>query len=108
MNKTIGAAEIDNLLEVEIGRNQELADGARADDEMPSKNLSMLLRRVTELSTREIENLVDELHRLRKKLEADGDRIQGDIARHSALSQGVMQLTTVIADNVKKLPQPTH
>ena len=30
-----------------------------------------------------------------------------DIARHSELSHGVMQLTTIIADNVKRLPNPT-
>ena len=75
---------------------------------MRGNDLGTLLGRVTERSTREIENLIHELHSLRKKLEADGNRIQSDIATHSALSQGVIQLTTVIADNVKKIPQPTH
>ena len=54
--------------------------------------------------TREIENLIDELHGLRKKLETEGCRIQNDIARYAELSQGVMQLTIIISDNVKKLP----
>lgn len=49
-----------------------------------------------------------ELEGLRKKLEADRDRIQSEIERHSELSQGVMQLTSVISDNVKKLPNPTY
>jgi hypothetical protein len=40
---------------------------------------------------------------LRKKLQSDGERIQNDIARYAELSQQVMQLTTIISDNVKKL-----
>ena len=62
------------------------------------------MRRVSEASTREIESLIDELHTLRKKLESHGERIRNDIARYAELSQGVMQLTTIISDNVKKLP----
>jgi len=42
-----------------------------------------------------------------KKLVTDLDRIQSEIAKHSELSQGVMQLTSIISDNVKKLPNPT-
>jgi len=72
--------------------------------EMSADNLGALLRRVSEASTREIESLIDELHTLRKKLESHGERIRNDIARYAELSQGVMQLTTIISDNVKKLP----
>ena len=57
---------------------------------------------------REVDNLIDELQGLRKKLESDRDRIQSEIARHSELNQGVMQLTAIISDNVKKLPNPTY
>jgi hypothetical protein len=71
---------------------------------MSANNLGTLLRQVTEVSTREIENLINELHGLRKKLETDGDRIHSDLAGYAELSQGVMQLTTIISDNVKKLP----
>jgi hypothetical protein len=60
--------------------------------------------RMTKLSTSEVDGLIDELHRLSKNLEADGDLIERAIARHSEHSQGVMQLTTIIADNVKRLP----
>jgi len=59
---------------------------------------------VSEASTREIESLIDELHGLRKKLEGHGERIQSDIAKYAELAQGVMQLTAIISDNVKKLP----
>lgn len=70
--------------------------------------LGALLRRVIERSTREVENLIDELQGLRKKLESDRDRIQSEIARHSELNQEVTQLTAIISDNVKKLPNPTY
>jgi predicted HNH restriction endonuclease len=76
-------------------------------DEMSANNLGTLLRRVTELSMREIEGLIDELHELRKKLETDGNRIQSYFARYEELNQGVRQLTTIISDNVKGLPSDT-
>jgi hypothetical protein len=113
MNKAIGATESNELLEVEIGKNihelkrTSIAALPDAEGEKSADNLGMLLRRITECSTREIENLIDELHSLRKMLETDGDLIERAIARHSELSQGAMQLTTMIADNVKRLPHPT-
>jgi hypothetical protein len=116
MSKTIGAAEIDESLEVGIGEaiHALKPSGAafrhleNADDETSGRNnLGTLLGRVTERSTREVDNLIDELQGLRKKLVTDRDRIQNEIARHSELSQRVMQLTSIISDNVKKLPNPT-
>jgi hypothetical protein len=96
---------------MEIGQNiQELtcADAAfrqpeNGNDEMSANTLGTLLRRATNLSMREVENLIDELQALRKKLETDGDRIQSDFIRYTELSQGVLQLTAIISDNVKKL-----
>ena len=44
-----------------------------------------------------------ELHR---KLQSDGIRIQFDIENYADLNQRVMQLTTIVADNVGKLPAP--
>jgi len=78
-----------------------------AKNEVWADDLGILFRRVTALSTREVDNLIDELQVLRKKLEADGDLIERAIARHSEHSQGVMQLTSLISDNVKKLPNRT-
>jgi hypothetical protein len=74
---------------------------------MTADNLGTLFRRMTKLSISEVDGLIDELQRLRKKLETDGDVIERAIAQHSEHSQGVMQLTTIIADNVKRLPNPT-
>jgi hypothetical protein len=45
-----------------------------------------------------------ELHGLRNKLQNDANRIQSDITKYTQLSQSILQLATVISDNVKKLP----
>jgi hypothetical protein len=110
--KSNGSTEIVESLEMEIGSNiHELARQSatfrqpeHGDGEIWGTDLGMLLRRVSEGSTREIESLINELHGLRKKLETDGNRIQSDIVRYVELSQGVMQLTAIISDNVKRLP----
>jgi hypothetical protein len=113
VKKSNGLAGMAESLEMEIGRNiHELTHKSVAfpqpaengDGEKSAADLGMLLRRVSEGSMRDIEGLIDELHGLRKKLETDGNRILSDIARHSELSQGVMQLTAIITDNVKRLP----
>jgi hypothetical protein len=106
------STEIDQSLEKDIGANiralkRNSAAFHRSENgnvEMSDDNLSALVRRVSEVSTREIESLIDELHGLRKKLESHSERIQSDIVRYAELSQGIMQLTAVISDNVKKLP----
>jgi hypothetical protein len=114
MNRAIGTAEIDQSLEVEIRRSLHqskhkaaVSYPASAEHEMTAENLGTLFRQMTKLSIIEVDSLIDELQRLRKKLETDGDVIERAIAQHSEHSQGVMQLTTIIADNVKRLPNPT-
>jgi uncharacterized protein YfkK (UPF0435 family) len=111
MNKAMGTAEIDKSLEVEIRRSLQqskhtaaVPHPASAEHEMTANNLGTLFSRMAKLSMSEVESLIDELQRLRKNLESDGDLIERAIARHSEHSQGVMQLTTIISDNVKKLP----
>ena len=113
MNKAVGTTEIDKSLEVEIAKslNQTKRTAAvphptNAEHEMMADDLGTLFRRMTKLSMSEVDSLIDELHRLRTKLKIDNDLIERAIAQHSADSQGVMQLTTIIADNVKRLPSP--
>ena len=72
---------------------------------MSATDLNKSLRRLSETSTREIENLVGELQTLRRKLQTDGNRIQRDIEQYAELSQQVMRITTIISDSVKKLPE---
>ena len=114
MSKAIGTTEIDKSLEVEIAksvhqskRGAVVPRPASADHETTANKLGKLFRQITKSSIGEIDSLIDELHSLRKKLEADSALIEQAIARHSEHSHGVMQLTTIIADNVKRLPTPT-
>ena len=84
---------------VKLERQTESSDG-----EMSGEHLGTLLRQVSKTSVGEIDGLLGELQKLRRKLQTDGDRIQRDIAEHAELSQQVMQLTKIISDSVKKLP----
>jgi hypothetical protein len=66
--------------------------------------MGALLRRVSGNSTREIDALIGDLRDLREKLRSDGDRIHRDIVDYAALSQQVMQLSKIISESVKRLP----
>ena len=110
--KRNGSLEINQTPEVEVGGNiHELtcaSDAVRQaeiiGDEIAANSVGPFLRRVTEASRREIRYLIDELQMLDKKLEADGDRIRRDVEEYAELGQHVMQLTTIIADSLKRLP----
>jgi hypothetical protein len=109
--KPLGSAKID-ATEVEVeGNIRELVrDNAafrraeNSDGEIATSSLTVLLGQVSENSTYEVDNLIGELQILRKKLQADGKRIRRDIEQYSALSQSVMQLTKIVSDGMKKLP----
>jgi hypothetical protein len=115
--KPIDTAELDKATDTEVeGNIRELVrrdsaglrqSGDGSDSEMIANNVGSLLRRVTGTSTREIDNLINELQNLRDKLRTDGNRVQRDIVEYAALSQSVMQLTKIISESlmqVKKLP----
>ena len=74
------------------------------DGEKSAGNLNDLLGQVSKNSKGEIDSLIDELQRLRQKLQTDGDRIRRDIEEYHGLSQQVMQLTGIISDSVRNLP----
>ncbi len=78
---------------------------------MPTENLSDLLNRVSENSTRQIDDLVGDFGRLREKLRTDGERIQREVEEYNLLSEQVVQLTKTISESVEKVrasaDQPT-
>jgi len=109
--RSIGPAQIEQPSETnnranvtELTRESDAFRQNNNKDELSADDLSALLRRVTEASMQEIENLMGELHGLRNKLQNDANRIQSDITKYTQLSQSILQLATVISDNVKKLP----
>lgn len=95
----------------EIAEAPDLAGGVTGfrradttDGEIMASNLGNLLRRVSGVSMREIDKLINELQALREKLRADSDRIQRDIEDYAAVSQQAMQLTKIICESVRNLP----
>jgi len=103
------SAEFKADLDVEESVRTLAADVVfRQDDNSNSdattNSLSALLRRVSGNSTREIDTLIGDLRDLREKLRSDGDRIHRDIVEYAALSQQVMQLSKIISESVKRLP----
>jgi hypothetical protein len=75
------------------------------NSEATASSLSALLRRVSGTSTREIDTLIGDLRDLREKLRNDGDRIHREIVDYAALSQQVMQVSKIISESVKRLPE---
>jgi hypothetical protein len=78
------------------------------DVKTSAEEFAGLFRRVSAAPAREIEKLTNQLQKLRTQLESAGNRIQRDIAQYTELSQQTMQLTAIISDSVKKLPDGTR
>ena len=98
--KIDGSGNIHELTSAtDASRQFEMSDGQTSAD-----NLGVLVRRVSESSTQQIENLVGELQTLRKKLYSDGNRIQREIEEYAVLNQQIMQLTTIIFESMSRLP----
>src|ERR1700741_940860 len=98
INTALGAIESKQSSEAVRGQAKS------GDVKTSAEELAALLRRVSEASTREIEELINQLQKLRTQLQNAGGRIQRDIAQYTELSQQTMQLTAIISDSVKKLP----
>jgi hypothetical protein len=67
-------------------------------------DLAAMLREVSRGSVDEIDQLIGELQMLRRKLQAEGERIERDIRQHAELSEQATKLTKIIFDGVKQLP----
>jgi hypothetical protein len=67
----------------EVARGQSES----GDVKTSAEELAALLRRVSEAPTREIEELINQLQKLRTQLHNAGHRIQRDIAQYTELSQ---------------------
>jgi hypothetical protein len=110
-----GSVEIDAAKVVEGNIGELIAPNSThqsdSDGEIAADNVSGLLSRVSETSTREIDNLIADLRTLRKKMQADESRVQNDVEQFVALNQSVMQLTKIISDGmtlVKKKPEASN
>ena len=102
--KPSSEADIEGNIHQLISSNDTLRQIENRDAEMSASSVDTMLRRVRETSTQEIEDLIDDLQQLHEKLNNDGCRIQHDVEHYAELNQLVMQLTKIIAENVKNLP----
>jgi chromosome segregation ATPase len=103
-----GSDEVEKSSEVEARRNIRERDQVEQGDlNLSAEELTALLRRLSDASIHEVESLINQLQKLRTHLKNAGNRIQGDIAEYADLSQQAMQLTSIIADTVRKLPSGT-
>jgi hypothetical protein len=97
-------ADIDENVRTLANSSAVFRQGDNSNDDATANSLSALLSRVSGNSTREIDTLIGDLGDLRKKLRSDGDRIHREIVDYAALSQQVMQLSKIISESVKRLP----
>ena len=100
----LGAKEPSTSNTAEFQEQSGSPVGESSSGAMSGEHLGNLLRQLSRTSLGEIDSLISELQTLRRKLQADGDRIERDIADYAELSHQVMQLTAIIFDSVKKLP----
>ena len=81
------------------------------DSELAANSVSSLLRRLSETPTQEIGTLISELQTLRDRLQADGRRIERELAEYATFNQSVGQLTKIIGQGVtrvKTMPGSSH
>lgn len=109
-----GSAAINQSSEMDFSENvRELSCAKKVfgqvgsgDGEMEGHDVGTWVHQLSETPRREIEALVVKLVSLLKKLETDGIRIHLDIDEYTELNERVLQLTTIVADSVGKLPDP--
>jgi hypothetical protein len=70
------------------------------DQDAAVTNVNSLIQRVAGASLGEIENLINELERLRDMLHSEGQRVQREIAGYAQLSHAAMKSTRIIAENM--------
>jgi len=115
MIKSVVSANLDEPREGEVeGEIREFVrrDGAMLrrpsdnDGELVANNIGVLVQRVAGSSVHEIDRLISELHTLREHLQAEGARVQREIADYAHLSQSAMQSTKIIAESLQQWKGP--
>ncbi len=102
--KSDGSAEPTKSQLKELPRpTSGLFDKTETDSEITSINLNTFTRRMTANTVRELDGLIDHLQSLRKKLLANGSRVEREIVDYTAMGQSVTELTKIVADSVSRL-----
>jgi len=65
-----------------------------------TNHVGTLMRRVSDSSLRDIDELIDRLQRRREQLLAESERVQREIIEYAKLSQTTMQSTKIISESL--------
>jgi hypothetical protein len=75
--------------------------------EMFVNNLNSIIQRVAGSSVQEIDNLIDQLERLREHLQNEGQRVQREVMAYAQMSHAAMRSTQIIAESMSHFKQST-
>jgi hypothetical protein len=75
--------------------------------EMFVNNLNSIVQRVAGSSVKEIDNLIDQLERLREHLHNEGQRVQREVVAYAQMSHAAMRSTQIIAESMAHFKQST-
>lgn len=95
--------EIEGNIRELVRQNSTKMREVGGHSEVTANNLSSLLGRVSENSTREIDTLIGKLQTLRDQLHGDCRRVEREIVEYAALSQWAAQLREIIANGITHL-----
>jgi hypothetical protein len=70
-------------------------------------NLNSIVQRVAGSSVKEIDNLIDQLERLREHLHNEGQRVQREVVAYAQMSHAAMRSTQIIAESMAHFKQST-
>jgi hypothetical protein len=91
---------IDKLTDV-TGEIRAFAQQHDTDGQAVANGLASLLSQTAQISTDEIDRVLDELQQLREKVQSDGERVRHQLAEYATLAQSTLQTTRVIADSLR-------
>jgi hypothetical protein len=99
------AVEVFSKLVGEIGELVRRDTGAsplqqEKDSELAATNVGSLVQRVSGTSVQEIEKLIAELQVLRDMLQNEAARVQREIVKYAALTQGARQSMGTISESL--------
>ena len=98
-NETAFEIDMRNLLRSKKSR-------ASNETEQASIEVSSLISQISGQSVREIDQLIDGLQGVRKKLDHEGDRIQRDIGEYATFSESIIELTKIVSDGMTFIKVP--
>jgi hypothetical protein len=75
--------------------------------EMFVNNLNSIVQRVAGSSVQEIDNLIEQLERLREHLHNEGQRVQREVVAYAQMSHAAMRSTQIIAESMAHFKQST-